>query len=111
MRSSLVRGVRVAELAAWICWRSFVGGVDVARRALWVPHPDVEPEWVVYETGLTSGAALAAFALVANLMPGSLTAQIEESRIHVHVIDSQMDVSTSLAALERRIASIEMPRL
>lgn len=108
-RVAALRAIRVVELAGWIVWRSLVGGVDVARRALWLPHPDVDPEWVEYDTALGSPAARAALALIANLMPGSLTARIDGDVIEVHVISRHMDVALTLAALERRIARIENP--
>ncbi len=110
LRVGALRAIRVGELAGWIVWRSLVGGVDVARRAVWLPRPDVAPEWVVYDTGLTSPMGRAALALVANLMPGSLTAQIDGRSVHVHVISPELDVASSLAALEHRIARIESPR-
>ncbi|MEH3088406.1 MAG: Na+/H+ antiporter subunit E [Microbacterium arborescens] len=104
----VVRGVAAAvELAAWVWWRSIVGGVDVARRALWLPRADIAPEWLTHTTALRTPAARGAFALVANLMPGSLTARLDGDRMDVHAISPAVDVAGSLAALERRIARIE----
>lgn len=103
-----MRGILlVGELAGWVLWRSVVGGVDVARRALWVPRADVDPQWITHTTELETPTARAALALVANLMPGSLTASLEDRTLDVHAISPAVDVAGSLAVLERRIARIE----
>ncbi|MDN8550075.1 Na+/H+ antiporter subunit E [Microbacterium sp. NM3R9] len=95
------------ELAGWVLWRSVVGGLDVARRALWLPRPDIAPEWFAYTTALATPTARGALALVANLMPGSLTARLDGDRLEVHAISPAVDVAGSLDALEGRIARIE----
>lgn len=102
-----VAGVLAVALAGWVLWRSIVGGVDVARRALWLPRADIDPEWLTHTTALRTPAARAALALVANLMPGSLTARLEGDRVDVHAISPAVDVAGSLDELESRIARIE----
>lgn len=110
-RAGLTRSARgalgVVELAAWVIGRSIIGGIDVARRAIWLPGPDIDPEWVAHTTMLETSAGRAALALVANLMPGSLTASIDGRLIVVHTISPSVDVAGALASLERRIARIE----
>lgn len=106
--ASALRGAAAAiELAGWVLWRSIVGGVDVARRALWLPRADIAPYWLTHTTALRTPAARGAFVLVANLMPGSLTARLDGEHVDVHAISPAVDVAGSLAALERRIARIE----
>lgn len=95
-----------AGLAAWVLWRSVVGGVDVARRALTVPRPDIAPYWTEYRVSLESTTARVAFALIANLAPGTLTASLEGDRLDVHVISPDVGVEESLASLERRLAEV-----
>lgn len=103
-----VRGILILlGLAGWVLWRSVVGGVDVARRAVRLPRPDIDPRWSVYETRLRSRAARVALALVMNLMPGSLSARLEGSRLDVHVIDPALDVHGAIAELERRLSRVE----
>jgi multicomponent Na+:H+ antiporter subunit E len=102
------RGILIIfGLAGWILWRSVFGGIDVARRAVRLPRADVDPRWSVYETRLRSRAARVALALVMNLMPGSLSARLDGTRLDVHVIDPALDVHDSIASLERRLASLE----
>lgn len=110
-RVGMVDAVRGAawmlELAAWVVGRSIVGGFDVARRAIRLPHVDVAPEWMTHTTSLETPTARAALALVANLMPGSLTASINGRHVAVHAISPAVDVAGALTSLERRIARIE----
>ncbi|MCJ1708362.1 Na+/H+ antiporter subunit E [Microbacterium sp. VKM Ac-2923] len=103
-----VRGILIIlGIAGWVLWRSVVGGVDVARRALHLPRADIDPRWSEYETRLRSGPARVALALVMNLMPGSLSARLDGARLEVHVIDPSLDVHSSIAALEERLARVE----
>lgn len=96
-----------AALAGWILARSVTGGVDVARRAVWMPRPDVAPEWLTYETALRTQGARVAFALVMNLMPGSLSSRISGSTLDLHVISPDLGMERSLADVESRIRRIE----
>lgn len=102
------RGILILiGLAGWVLWRSVVGGVDVARRAVRLPRADIDPRWSVYETRLRSRGARVALALVMNLMPGSLSARLDGTRLDVHVIDPALDVHGSIAELEGRLARAE----
>lgn len=94
-------------LFGWVVWRSVVGGIDVSRRALWLPRADIAPEWREHTTELESDAARVALAFVMNLMPGTLSARLDGARMDVHVISPDLDVSGSIAGLERRIRRIE----
>lgn len=100
-------GLAAAALFGWVVWRSVVGGVDVSRRALWLPRADIAPEWRVHTTELESDAARVTLAFVMNLMPGTLSAGLDGARMDVHVISPDLDVSGSIAELERRIRRIE----
>ncbi|WP_307448940.1 Na+/H+ antiporter subunit E [Microbacterium proteolyticum] len=103
-----VRGILVVVgLAGWVLWRSVVGGIDVARRAVRLPRPDIDPRWTTYETRLRSRGARVALALVMNLMPGSLSARLDGTRLDVHVIDPALDVHRAIADLEGRLARVE----
>lgn len=60
-----------ARLAVWFVYKSAVGGVDVARRAI-PPTPAIEPKVVVAPVRLPEGHALQLAMLMMNLMPGSM---------------------------------------
>lgn len=110
-RSDLGRRVRgvlhVLVLAGWVLWRSVVGGFDVARRALWMPHTDIDPTWTTYDTSLRTEPGRVALALVMNFAPGSLSARLEGARLDVHMIHPDVGVEASIAALEQRVALVE----
>lgn len=101
-----VQVLAAVSLAGHVLVRSVVGGVDVARRALWLPRPDVAPLWTTYEVSLRSPEARTAFALVLNLMPGTLSATLDGHRTEVHVISGDLDALGSLRDLERRVARV-----
>lgn len=107
MREAVRGSLWALELVGWVLGRSIAGGVDVARRAIWLPRADIAPEWLTHTTRLETPTGRAALALVANLMPGSLTASIDGHEVAVHAISPAVDVAGALASLERRIARIE----
>lgn len=103
----LTRAAAAVRLAGWILARSLIGGADVARRAFTLPRTDIAPAWMTYRTMLTTRAGRVGFALVMNLMPGTLSARLDGDVLEIHVISSGMDVQEQLGALETRIARIE----
>ncbi|WP_179950936.1 Na+/H+ antiporter subunit E [Xylanimonas oleitrophica] len=103
------RFLAAAGLAGWVLWRSVVGGVDVARRALTLPGPDVDPYWRSHTTTLPTPGARAALAFVLNLMPGTVSARLHGDSMDVHVISPDLDVDATIAELERRIALVVPP--
>lgn len=111
-RASRAAGIRLGRvtaavgLAGWVLRRSVAGGADVARRALWLPRPDVDPRWESYTTHLASPRARVLLAFVVNLMPGALSANLDGDHFDVHVISPELDVAESIAELERRIERI-----
>lgn len=105
-RAAAVSGA-VLRFAGWVVTHAILGGLDVARRALWLPRPDIDPVWLTHRTRLTSTAGREALALALNLTPGTLSARLEGDEIDIHIITRELDVDAALAALETRIAAIE----
>lgn len=97
----------IAALAGWVLWRSVLGAFDVARRALWLPRPDVEPYWCRHEVELNSRGACVAFALIMNLMPGTLTARLDGRTLDIHVVSTDLDLGESINSLTWRIRRVE----
>ncbi|GAB3059452.1 Na+/H+ antiporter subunit E [Sediminivirga luteola] len=96
----------VAGLSGWVLWRSIAGGLDVARRALALPAADIDPYWTSHTTRLGTTGGRVALAFVLNLMPGTLSAQLEGNRIAVHVISPEIDLRRAVSELESRIARV-----
>lgn len=107
----LSRGVAATaaslRFVGWIARSAIVGGGDVARRALWLPRPDVDPTWVTRRTTLATAAGRVTLALAINLTPGTLSARIDGDELEIHVITTELDVDAAVTALEARIAAIE----
>lgn len=87
-------------------WRSIAGGLDVARRALTLPGADIDPYWTSHTTRLDTTGGRVALAFVLNLMPGTLSAQLEGNRLAVHVISPEIDLHGAVSELESRIAHV-----
>ena len=106
-RGFVARVGAILTLVGYVVGASLTGAFDVARRALVLPRPDIDPEWMTYRTTLTSRSGRVAFALLMNLTPGTLSSRLEDDMLDVHIIDGGADIPRQLAALEKRIARIE----
>ena len=103
-RVSLRRVWAGVALTGWFLWRSVIGGVDVARRAV-TREPDTDPEYVTYRFRLPPGYARVAVAYLNNLMPGSLSVHIDDS-LQIHSIARELPTLEQVAALEKRVAAV-----
>jgi multicomponent Na+:H+ antiporter subunit E len=87
-------------------WRSLVGGIDVALRAI-RPSMPLAPDLVDYELRLdVDSAATVFFVEVISLLPGTLCAQILGDRLEVHVVDRDLALVEELGAVEEAIAAL-----
>ncbi|HHO48838.1 MAG TPA: cation transporter [Desulfobacteraceae bacterium] len=84
--------------------QSVMSGVDVMRRTF-SPVPRIRPGMVAYRTTL-EGSGRILLANVISLQPGTLSADLREETILIHVLDTEMPVEENIRALERRIARI-----
>lgn len=83
---------------------SLKGGVDVALRVLG-PRVRVNPGFVVYPLRLQGPSARVLFMDVVNLLPGTLTADVQGDRATIHTLDRTGDPYGSLVVLEERVAA------
>ena len=89
---------------------SFLGGLDVARRAL-DPRLPIDPGFVTYRADLAHGPPLTLFMAVISLLPGTLSVRLEGRLLTLHVLDRHADTRAALSTLERRIrAAFRDPR-
>ncbi|SEQ43624.1 multicomponent Na+:H+ antiporter subunit E [Ectothiorhodospira magna] len=86
-------------------WQSFVGGLDVSRRAL-SPRMPLTPGFIDYPVRLPPGPALTFFMNVIGLLPGTLSVGLHRRRIRLHVLDLRMPLHASLSRLEYRVAAL-----
>lgn len=88
--------------------RSVVAGLDVAYRTL---HPKLplQPGLIEYKLQLASGRPQTFFAGVISLLPGTLSASLQENTITLHVLDTSEDLAASLLQTEKVVARLFGP--
>ncbi|TVS14954.1 MAG: cation transporter [Planctomycetaceae bacterium] len=88
----------------WYFGRSSIeGGFDVAWRAV---HPGlpIEPGVIEYPIRLPQGTARVFFANAISLCPGTVSMQMREDRLLIHVLDMGQPVHQRLGELERVVS-------
>ncbi|HYW75729.1 MAG TPA: Na+/H+ antiporter subunit E [Gammaproteobacteria bacterium] len=85
--------------------RALSGGMDVAWRALH-PRLPLKPGVIKYPLRLPHGLPRVVMANTVNLLPGTLTADMETCALQVHVIDRQAPFVEELEAVENAVARL-----
>lgn len=93
---------------AFFISRMLVGGLDVARRTLG-RKPDVEPGWVRHQLHDASPSAHMLLAAATGLLPGTLTARIDNNVMRVHALDIRRDWRRDITQLENHLARLFPP--
>ena len=95
----------IVRFAPFFLWRSLKGGVDVSRRAL---HPGlpISPGLFDHRWRLPPGLPRVFMANTVSLLPGTLSAELEEDRLRVHVLDHTGDFAAELTLIEARVAQL-----
>lgn len=100
----------IPGLIVYFLRASFLGGIDIARRAL-DPKLPIAPDFIEYRADLPHGPPLTLFMAVLSLLPGTLSVRLEGRLLTVHVLDRHGHPEIALRELERRIhAAFEDPR-
>lgn len=88
----------------FLCY-SIRGGVDVARRAM---HPQlpISPGLVNYRFRLPPGLPRVFMANTVSLLPGTLSVELEDDILCIHVLDETVAIDEELNSLENRLARI-----
>lgn len=85
---------------------SFLGGLDVAWRALSRSLP-IDPRIVEHHLRLPDHTAARVFFMnVVNLLPGTVSADVDKDILKVHVIDGTQLTLQSLTKLEKVVATL-----
>jgi len=99
------RPLPVLVFLGYFAWHSILGAVDVARRAL-APSLRLAPALVPYRTSLPPGLPRVLFLNSISLTPGTLSADIRDDTLWVHVLDGGGGHEAALAGLEARLARV-----
>lgn len=95
----------IVGFVPFFLWRSLYGGVDVARRAL---HPKlpISPGLFDYRWRLPPGLPRVFMANTVSLLPGTLSAELGQEHLRVHVLDQSGDFIPELSVVEERVARL-----
>ncbi|MFN4261545.1 MAG: Na+/H+ antiporter subunit E [Gemmataceae bacterium] len=101
--------VRLAGLLRFVpffLWRTLIGSIDVAWRALH-PRLPIAPELATYSLRLPAeGPARVFFANTVNLLPGTLSAELCAHEVIVHVLTGDVPIQDKLQPLEEAVAAL-----
>jgi multicomponent Na+:H+ antiporter subunit E len=89
-------------------WRSLLGAVDVAGRALG-PRVRLAPALIDYRTRLPEGLPRVFFVNCVSLTPGTLGADLDGDHLRIHVLDGSQAQAEALEAIEAAIAKVFPP--
>jgi len=84
---------------------SLIGGIDVAWRAFH-PRLPIAPDLINYPLSLPLGPSQVFMANTVNLLPGTLSAALDDNTLKVHVLDGQKNFLSELEAVEQHVAQI-----
>ncbi|WP_164730657.1 Na+/H+ antiporter subunit E [Pelagibacterium montanilacus] len=94
--------VQLAAMAPGFLWRSLLGGLDVARRAI-DPRMPISPHWIAVPTSLPDGGLRATLGSEFSLMPGTLVAGSYRNVLLVHCLDTNPGARDQVVAEEARL--------
>lgn len=83
--------------------QSLHSGLDVLRRTV-SPHLPINPGLIIYKTYLPEGTARLFFVNTISLLPGTLSADIQDDNVTIHIIDIDTPFWPNIHNLEWRIA-------
>jgi len=84
---------------------SFLGGLDVAWRSMH-PRLPIDPQLIQYKLRLPNSAPRIFFMNVVNLLPGTVSADVRDDVLKVHVIDGRQPIRQQLENLERVVGNL-----
>jgi multicomponent Na+:H+ antiporter subunit E len=88
---------------------SITGGIDVAWRT-YHPRLPLNPAMVEYPLRLTSLSARNLFVCTVSLLPGTLSAELGDNILFVHVLDGGRPFKQELKIIEERVEAVFQPQ-
>jgi multicomponent Na+:H+ antiporter subunit E len=88
---------------------SITGGIDVAWRT-YHPRLPLNPKMIAYPLKLTSLSARNLFVCTVSLLPGTLSAELGDNILFVHVLDVGRPFKQELKIIEDRVAAVFQPQ-
>ncbi|WP_186297588.1 Na+/H+ antiporter subunit E [Sedimenticola selenatireducens] len=100
-----IRYFKLVMLIPFFLKQSILGGVDVARRAL-QPSMPIDPILVECPLRLPPGSPQVFMTNMVSLLPGTLSATLENNRLKMHVLDQQSSYMKDYLLLEEKVAEL-----
>ena len=100
--------LRFSALPAFLIFflsEMFKGGLDVARRALH-PRLPIRPDFRIFLFRSHGRGQQVLLAWTAGLLPGTVSVELGDGELEIHVLDDRMPVEETLRRLERRIDAL-----
>lgn len=97
--------IGVLRFLPFFLWQSWIGSMDVVRRALHPCLPLVPSLWN-YQLRLPPGSARVFMVNLVSLLPGTLSAELQNNCLTVHGLDENLPVREGLQVLEARVADL-----
>jgi multicomponent Na+:H+ antiporter subunit E len=85
--------------------QSFLGGLDVARRAF-QPRLPIQPEIKQYPLRLPPGLPAVVLAWTVSLLPGTASIELNGKELLVHVLNDDATFHNTMRQLEERVARL-----
>jgi len=93
----------ILRFVPFFLWHSLRGGVDVAGRALH-PRLPISPVLLKHQWRLPTGLSRVFMANTVSLLPGTLSVELDEEFLHVHILDQTGAFASELTVIEARVA-------
>ena len=104
-RQLRLRPLGALRFFAFFLVHSLRAGLDVASRAF-RPVIPLAPAILTYRLRLPDGPARVLLADTMSLLPGTLSIELRDDCLHLHVLDGRQPIETQLRRVEQRIASL-----
>lgn len=101
----LLNPVVLLRYLPFFVWKSIASGFDVMVRVL-NPSLPIHPGLVHYPLALTHDSARVLLANCITMLPGTISAQLNDDHLLVHTLDTTLPVHAIINRLERKIAGI-----
>ena len=95
--------LRLPVFFALLLWEIIKANWDVLKRVV-MPHMDIDPRVVEFDSFLESNAARTVLAGAINLTPGTVTLEIDDARFFVHCLAEVHGTDLVEGKLERMVA-------
>lgn len=86
-------------------YKSTMSGLDVMRRALHPAMP-IAPVLVEFHFSLPPGNPRIFLADIITLLPGTISADMDDEKILIHALDPKMALQSELRHLEKKVARL-----